>query len=649
MTSETLVPGTDAKSEYAYTRLCISVGEEEREETIPAYLVADATRTDLYYQLNRRYELPPDLVITLISPYQDELCVADHHKPANFAVELLTTDEKPGYFLKVTKGAQRPNLMTRIPVVRGDGKQTLLYHHSFLGNDALKIDKGRKWGLDTLLHPVYNFHRLDPNKATTAGAPVFELCNCFGGRVAIHSQKRRDLIYNLFHRRFYILCNDKPLSVSISSRCRALHGFVAEETKYRAFLKNLPDRVFPEFEKRMDIFKHTKKFSDGKHPFVLIRDVIPRIATVHVEHIGPALQGAGDYFSVIGDKLAEHMRLFFLYDDIYSAYHALTTALKLLPAKAQRRMTKLDEQFRLQPFAAGLSLMGVVSWLFQRPLQVRTTLHGILDHTPAYHADYRGLHAAASKIDETIAKLDESQASQRDFLPVEFRRYLADIGRFDPYLDHFPVHVNGVPHDLVVLRGVVALLGPASGPESRPVTRFPLLGSTVERRPPASVRLAHGGVTLVAACASGDACKKALAAVQRAHAEMAGTRSRCCGAARPRASSSPRCRGTRCSRRRARSGSTAASTGPGSCRTASCASRSPSRRSTAAAAPAPALRGRAGPRRRHALHLRRNARHVRGARRPVGTHPRGPVVAARQAKGGAPARAHRGGARRLLR
>jgi hypothetical protein len=332
-------------------------------------------------------------------------------------------------------------------------------------------------------------------------------------------------MYNFFHHRYYIVCNHPRFSQSISSRCRAIRELVAKEKEYRAFLQAFPTNVFPEFEKRKDLFCGAAKFPKGMNPLKAIMDGLPAITRLHTDGIGKALEDAPDYLSLLGDKLTQWMSPFFVYDTVISGIRVLQNAMNRLKGKAQQRNVSCDERFKCRPFASNLRLIEVLGRLFQRPMQIRLTLSEILKHTPEYHPDYRGMCAALRALDKTIADLDSGQESENgDFVPVELQPFVRDLTQSPSRrcLARFAVRVSGSPHDLVVLRGVLVLVGPLEGVDGRSVTQFPLLDSRVERVTPSSMALTYSGHSCVTECASAATCEAACAVVRAAHAEMGG-------------------------------------------------------------------------------------------------------------------------------
>jgi hypothetical protein len=196
-----------------------------------------------------------------------------------FAIELLTIDPgPPRFFLRVTQGAERPNLKIAVPLLRGDKGSVLLYRHAF------KIEGIQTCSVARVLGQLYSFHHLALDSCS------FVFRDCFGQGVPVRDPKGYNFMYNFFHHRYYIVCNHAMFSHSISSRCGAIRELVAKEREYRAFLKAFPTNVFPEFEKRKDLFCGAAKFLKSINPLKAIMDGLPAITRLHTDGIGKALE-----------------------------------------------------------------------------------------------------------------------------------------------------------------------------------------------------------------------------------------------------------------------------------------------------------------------------------------------------------------------
>jgi hypothetical protein len=276
-------PATGTKLPFAHTLVRVSVDDKNLETKIPASIVANATHWDLHLAIMRKFELPPNLVIAVKNVHGDALCLRDEVKPVQYAIELLTLQQKSEtYFLSVTKGREQPNLKTSIPVIRAETNQ-LLCRQPYFGDNALKIERHKKWTTETLLLPLYAFHDLDPHMQTPAGTPPFVVYNCFGRPVVFQNHKRRDLIYNILHHRYYIVCNLEQLSVSISSRCRAIRELISTERTYLAFLRTFRSSFGSELRAMNAILHKSAKCPKGTDPMMEIFDGVRKITTVHAK------------------------------------------------------------------------------------------------------------------------------------------------------------------------------------------------------------------------------------------------------------------------------------------------------------------------------------------------------------------------------
>jgi hypothetical protein len=111
-----------------HARFCLD--GEDRLERLPSCRVANAMRAEIYESIQRQFEVPRNLVISVRNPHGDELCLGDRDRPVQFAIELLTIEPGPPRFLlRVTQGAERPNLKIAVPVLHGGKGSVLLYRH----------------------------------------------------------------------------------------------------------------------------------------------------------------------------------------------------------------------------------------------------------------------------------------------------------------------------------------------------------------------------------------------------------------------------------------------------------------------------------------------------------------------------------------
>jgi hypothetical protein len=141
---------------------------------VPSHEAGNATRAEIYEYIQRQFEVPRNLVISVRNSHRDELCLGDGDLPVQFAIELLTIEPgPPRFFLSVTHGAERPNLKIAVPVLRGNKGNVLLYRHAF------KIEGIQTCSVARVLGQLYSFHHLPLDSCS------FVFRDCFGFLVLI--------------------------------------------------------------------------------------------------------------------------------------------------------------------------------------------------------------------------------------------------------------------------------------------------------------------------------------------------------------------------------------------------------------------------------------------------------------------------------
>jgi hypothetical protein len=80
-------PGADsaprAYSDFAYMHVQFCLDGEDRLERVPSCRVANAMRAEIYESIQRQFEVPRSLVISVRNPHGDELCLGDRDGPCN--------------------------------------------------------------------------------------------------------------------------------------------------------------------------------------------------------------------------------------------------------------------------------------------------------------------------------------------------------------------------------------------------------------------------------------------------------------------------------------------------------------------------------------------------------------------------------------